>query len=102
MPKYTKVFFTTPQENREHMKHLQLDISTAQYLSWLLQPEDPKPTFYLLPVLSPTASNPSSHYEKHVLSCVANGLIRAYALVAILIQMVGSIGVPRSMKLLLV
>ena len=84
------------------MKHLQLDISTAQYLSWLLQPDKPKPTFYLLPVLSPTASNPSSHYEKHVLSRVANGLIRAYALVAILIQMVGSIGVPRSMKLLLV
>ena len=102
MPKYTKVFFTTPQENREHMKHLQVDISTAQYLSWLLQPDKPKPTFYLLPVLSPTASNPSSHYEKHVLSRVANGFIRAYELVAILIQMVGSIGVPRSMKLLLV
>ena len=84
------------------MKQLQVDISTTQYLSWLLQPDKPKPTFYLLPVLSPTASNPSSHYEKHVLSRVANGFIRAYELVAIIIQMVGSIGVPRSMKLLLV
>ena len=54
------------------MKQLQVDISTTQYLSWLLQPDKPKPTFYLLPVLSPTASNPSSHYEKHVLSRFAN------------------------------
>ena len=60
---HQSILYHTTREQRTHMKHLQVDVSTAQYLSWLLQPEDPKPTFYLLPVLSPTASNPSSQYE---------------------------------------